>query len=630
MAKQIIVNVKANTSQAEAELNAIKQELQKLNKDTVTVGDTSKKEFKKYETSAIKAKESTKLLGKETSKAGKSFGKFGKVLKGLGIVSILVIAFDKLKELFMTNQRVVDIFKIAFEGLSIVFNDFVKFIEGAIGTVGDFFHTLFTEPQTLVKDFIKGVIDRTIERIQSAVDMVGLLGSAFKKLFSGDFAGALEDANSAGEEFVDIITGVDNTVQKVNEATTGYVKNVVKTAAANVELAKSAELAAVANQGLLEKFDLQAESLRQLRDDERLSIEERRKANDDLAAVLDEQEKIMLENAQISLAAAQAELKKDENNIEAKKRVMEAENELAAVRATVAGFRSEQLANDLALDKEEKEMINSKLEAESNLSIERKRFNAEQIDNNLQRLQKQKEIDALEQEQETARLQAIVDNANAGTQAKVDAQIALDTFLEESRQQNITRDKEISDEQKKIAEADLQNEQNIKNAKLALASQFGQALQMLAGKNKTAAIAGVLIEKAASIGQIISSTGLANAKAVAASPLTAGQPFVAINSISAGLSIATSLKSAQKAIQDIKSAGPGTASGVGSTGAGGGQNIPQAQAPAFNIVGATGTNQLAQTIAQQTRQPVKAYVVAGDVTTAQSLDRNIIQESALG
>ena len=60
----------------------------------------------------------------------------------------------------------------------------------------------------------------------------------------------------------------------------------------------------------------------------------------------------MLSNAQISLRAAQAELKKDQNNIEFKKAVMEAENELAAVRAQVAGFRSEQQSNDLALSRE--------------------------------------------------------------------------------------------------------------------------------------------------------------------------------------------------------------------------------------------------------------------------------------
>jgi hypothetical protein len=39
---------------------------------------------------------------------------------------------------------------------------------------------------------------------------------------------------------------------------------------------------------------------------------------------------------------------------------------------------------------------------------------------------------------------------------------------------------------------------------------------------------------------------------------------------------------------------------------------------------------LATAIGQQEQQPVKAFVVAGEVTTAQSLDRNIIEESSLG
>ena len=46
----------------------------------------------------------------------------------------------------------------------------------------------------------------------------------------------------------------------------------------------------------------------------------------------------------------------------------------------------------------------------------------------------------------------------------------------------------------------------------------------------------------------------------------------------------------------------------------------------FNVVGNTGTNQLAQTLGQQ---PLQAYVVAGDVTSAQSLERNKIQQSTL-
>jgi hypothetical protein len=49
------------------------------------------------------------------------------------------------------------------------------------------------------------------------------------------------------------------------------------------------------------------------------------------------------------------------------------------------------------------------------------------------------------------------------------------------------------------------------------------------------------------------------------------------------------------------------------------------QAPKFNIVGNSGINQLAQL--QQT--PMQAYVVSGEVTSAQALDRNRIQNATL-
>ena len=51
--------------------------------------------------------------------------------------------------------------------------------------------------------------------------------------------------------------------------------------------------------------------------------------------------------------------------------------------------------------------------------------------------------------------------------------------------------------------------------------------------------------------------------------------------------------------------------------------------PQFNIVGQDSNNQLAQTIAQQENQPVQAYVVANDVTTAQSLNNNIVEGATL-
>ena len=62
---------------------------------------------------------------------------------------------------------------------------------------------------------------------------------------------------------------------------------------------------------------------------------------------------------------------------------------------------------------------------------------------------------------------------------------------------------------------------------------------------------------------------------------------------------------------------------------------PQAQKPtftppAFNIVGQSDTNQLAEAITGQTQEPIKAYVVSNDVTTAQSLDRNIVEGATIG
>jgi len=52
--------------------------------------------------------------------------------------------------------------------------------------------------------------------------------------------------------------------------------------------------------------------------------------------------------------------------------------------------------------------------------------------------------------------------------------------------------------------------------------------------------------------------------------------------------------------------------------------------PQFNTVGASGTNQLASILGGQQEQPIRAFVVSGDVSTAQEMDRNIISSASLG
>jgi hypothetical protein len=53
-------------------------------------------------------------------------------------------------------------------------------------------------------------------------------------------------------------------------------------------------------------------------------------------------------------------------------------------------------------------------------------------------------------------------------------------------------------------------------------------------------------------------------------------------------------------------------------------------APDFNIVGQSGTNQLAQVVSGQLNKPFKAYVVSKEISTAQEMDRNVIGSASLG
>lgn len=51
--------------------------------------------------------------------------------------------------------------------------------------------------------------------------------------------------------------------------------------------------------------------------------------------------------------------------------------------------------------------------------------------------------------------------------------------------------------------------------------------------------------------------------------------------------------------------------------------------PIFNVVGATSQNQLAETISEAQSKPVRAYVVSNEVTTAQGLERNILEGASI-
>lgn len=195
------------------------------------------------------------------------------------------------------------------------------------------------------------------------------------------------------------------------------------------------------------------------------------------------------------------------------------------------------------------------------------------------------------------------------------SQIKTEAALNDKATQKAIVDQEAQDAiDAKMAEID--GKAQLEQAYLGLVGQFGQLLGQLAGESKELQIAAVVAQQAASIGQIISSTAAANAKAVLASPITAGQPWVTINTVSAGLGIAGSIAGAAKSISQIKNSD----SGGGSVG--GAPTLPRGASSAPTIPSANidiGTNP--ETNVDNTA--VQAYVISGDITSNQEAEAKL-------
>lgn len=149
---------------------------------------------------------------------------------------------------------------------------------------------------------------------------------------------------------------------------------------------------------------------------------------------------------------------------------------------------------------------------------------------------------------------------------------------------------------------------------------LGNLAVQFAGKSKKQQEKAFKIQKAANIATATIDTYKAATSALA----SAGNPIV--GAIFMAIAIAAGIANIAKiASTKFDSGGEGGGSGTVSASSGGGGGTASAMTPQFNIVGNNPMNQLAQL---QT-QPVRAYVVSGEVSTAQSLDRNRVQNATL-
>ena len=558
------------------------------------------------------------------------FRGMGAAMKAAGI-GLVIEGLNILKKLLGENQVVVDAFNTAFEFVSIAFNDFVNFILANSEAVTGFFKGIFEDPKQALLDFADAFKRNIQERFESYLDTLGYLASAVKKVFSGDFAGAMEDVKSAGKESLDVLTGVNNTfdkgkeaISKVVTATKDYVVQTGKAAKETVELNKQAELSDAIRQGLLEKYDLEAEKLRQVRDDERVTISERIKANEDLGAVLDKQEKEMMAAANLRLVAAEREAAKKKGNLEAEKALIEARNEVAGVEAQIAGLRSEQLSNEASLQRELVEIENGKKEAaiEAN-EIEKQAAIEKEIDV-LKRLQLEKE---LAEETKVARLDIIeseLANVKEGT-----------ARYQELLNEKLLLEKEAAAESKRIdretEEEKLRIREESNKAVFAMTMQGLEAVSALteafAGQSEAQQRRAFQVQKALSAASTVMSTieGAQSAFTTAnKSPITA--VFPAYPYIQAGLATAFGIAKLQQIRTQQFSPGGSPSSPSTSTGAPASATSARSFSPDVNVVGASGVNVLAESISGR---PVKAYVVGGDVSTQQELDRKRVKNATV-
>jgi len=638
-------------------------ETRKIKIDVESNADEAAKDFKKVADNIDDSTDSVKRLNKEVKKtddaadgASKGFKKISSAAKGLGMalkgagIGLIIGALAGLKSAFESSGETASGFQKIMETLSILFNQtigaLVNAAKAAYESTGGF---------NALGKVMGGLLNIALTPLKLAFYGIKLgvqeLQLAWEKSFLGDkdpktikelrknIKATQKDIDQVGKDFIksgkDIYENFVEAATEVVDFGGKAIQNLSKIsvtaayeqASALVDARNNAAVAAAQQGRLVEIYDRQAEMLRQIRDEERNSIPERIAANNKLKDVLDEQEKAMLRQADLQIQAAQMEYNKSKT-VENQVALTEALANREGVLAQVQGLRSEQLANDLALQREADELVKARTESEITLSIERQKAEAEFISTEEQKLEKLIEIANKERELQLNRLQEQIDIHKEGTQARLDAEIAyneqkqaLDIQLEQYENQlsakRIETQKEtnakIKEDDEKLRAAQINMAQTGLSIIADLAQEFGQ-------KNEESARRAFKVQKAANLASAIISTYTAVNAALTAggnpAKLATGAQF-----IEAGVALATGLASVAKIAKTKFETTAPDSTDVGGGGGGGGSVMT----PNFNVIGNSGMNQLAQI--QQ--QPIQAYVVSGEVTSAQALDRNRIKNATL-
>ena len=616
-------------------------------------------------------------MTKSISGATKGFNLMKIAIIGTGIGALL-IAITSIGAAFTSTEEGQN----KFNKIMGVIGATVSVFTDRLATLGNFLISVFENPKQALIDFKNAFVENITNRISSAIDTLGFLGSAIKKVFSGDFDGAMEDAKSAGNAYIDTMTGVKDTVGKVTASVKELATEIVKEGKAAGKIADQRAAADKLDRKLIteraEANRKRAELLEKAVDKEKFSTKERIEFLKEAGALEEEITQKEIKASKLRLSAKQAEnalggsTKEDleeEANLKANLINLETARlgKQREITSQVIAFKSESAAEEVAIETEKAAAIESIRQGLIDTDAERRQeqLNVIKLDyDDKIKLAEEfygKETEKVKELREAQRLalenqQVIFDELDATKKAEESEKAAEELALKDEEEllsfdeqrQLITDRENLLKEDKTISDADrLVLEKSFADKKVAIAVEEAEAkatiqnavldtvsngigvLKELAGKNKKVQKALLIAESAASIAKIAVNTGVANAKAVAAFPITVGQPWVTLNTINAGLGIASAVAATSKGLSALGEGGsvskPNLPTPTGAPPAPPAESAP----PAFNVVGASNTNQLADAIGGQSQQPIQTYVVANDVTTAQSLERNIVSGATI-
>lgn len=643
MAIERVINIVANAKQAVGEIKTLFNELldaeiqqQKLNKEAEQMGDSYKEGSKDAEKALNKVEKSVDSQSKAMKGLKSVIGSVGTAFKAIGIGAVIALV-AKFTQVLSENQKVMDFVNDVSTTLSIVINQlfdsfskiFSKINEATGGfdalskVVGGVVTILFNNLKLTVialETAFQGLklayenVFGDDEGVKKAEARLNELAKKTKDTFKENFEQGKKVLNNIGEAVDEVVTGVTTLATEGSKAISDIdVKSAYAQAKAINQSRKNFELLALQQERLQLQHQYQSEALRQLRDDDTKAISERIKANERLSSVLEKQLQAESKTINQRISGLQQEQKLLGVTVERSNQIYQLQTDLVDVAERLKGAQSEQLQNRNALLREERDLLQSIKDSETERILNQKEFEKERLFGEEAKLQKQREILEAENQIIVEDLERKREIYALGTQARTDAE-----------QEYLTKKQEI-DNNLKQNEADLfrfyeqqyaedlARRKALEDQKISLTEDTFGKIAAILGENsrigKIAASAQALINTYQGVTEIW------------ANKTTLPEPFGTINKIA---STALAVKAGFDAVKNINKVKTLSGGGGGASPS----EISTPSAPSFNLVTGTGTNQIAESLATE-RQPVKAYVVASEVSSQQAMDRNAQSNAGL-